>query len=106
MGAGGMLFVVKGREGEDHWMECTTMLGPFFPLTFFVSPDQCTAVCGQKEKVGVWKNHGLWLGSSRLQQVLIKPRRTKSVHWWQRGGGLLSLVIAHHMADSNVNPSQ
>ena len=34
----------------------------------------------------------LWVYPLRLQQVLIKPRRTKSVHWWQRGGGLLSLV--------------
>ena len=30
--------------------------------------------------------------SLRLQQVLIKPGRTKSVHWWQRGGGLLALL--------------
>ena len=36
-----MLFVRKGREGVGHWMECSAMLGPLFPLTFFVSPDQC-----------------------------------------------------------------
>ena len=28
----------------------------------------------------------------RLPQVLIKPRKTTGVHWWQREGGLLSLV--------------
>ena len=28
----------------------------------------------------------------RLPQVLIKPRKTAGVHWWQREGGLLSLV--------------
>jgi hypothetical protein len=28
----------------------------------------------------------------RLQQVLVKPRRTEAVYWRQRGGGLLSLV--------------
>ena len=28
----------------------------------------------------------------RLQQVLVKPRKTTAVHWRQREGGLLSLV--------------
>ena len=28
----------------------------------------------------------------RLQQVLIKPRKTAAVHWRQSEGGLLSLV--------------
>ena len=31
-------------------------------------------------------------GALRLPQVLIKPRKTTGVHWWQREGGLLSLV--------------
>ena len=31
-------------------------------------------------------------GALRLPQVLIKPRKTAGVHWWQREGGLLSLV--------------
>ena len=34
----------------------------------------------------------LVLGSLRLQQVLIKPRKTAAVHWRQSEGGLLSLV--------------
>ena len=28
----------------------------------------------------------------RLPQVLVKPRKTVGVNWWQREGGLLSLV--------------
>ena len=31
-------------------------------------------------------------GPLQFQQVLVKPRKTKTVHWRQRGGGLLSLV--------------
>ena len=31
-------------------------------------------------------------GALRLSQVLIKPRKTSAVHWWQEEGGLLSLV--------------
>ena len=53
-----MLFVRKGREGVGHWMECSAMLGPLFPLTFFVSPlDQCVDRERAVPKVGVWKGH-------------------------------------------------
>ena len=38
---------------------------------------------------GQWGVKG---GTLRLQQVLIEPRKTAEVHWWQREGGLLSLV--------------
>ena len=35
---------------------------------------------------------GGWVGSLRLQQVLIKPRKTAAVHRRQSEGGLLTLV--------------
>ena len=34
----------------------------------------------------------LWEGALRLQQVLIKPRKTAAVHRRQSEGGLLTLV--------------
>ena len=38
----------------SQWMECSAMLGPLFPLTFFVSPNQCV---DRVPKVGLWKGH-------------------------------------------------
>ena len=52
-----MLFVRKGREGVGHWMECSAMLGPLFPLTFFVSPPTSAWTERAVPKVGVWKGH-------------------------------------------------
>ena len=39
-----------------------------------------------------WGVEGVHPHPLRLQQVLVKPRKTTAVHWRQREGGLLSLV--------------
>ena len=60
----------------------------------------CPTALGRKEKklsnvhIVQCTKARVWVGGRalRLPQVLIKPRKTTGVHWWQREGGLLSLV--------------